>query len=82
MLYSIVMQDLTILTLIASALSSYAIFAAATRRKGKHLPPGPPGWPIIGNLLDMPSERSWIKFNEWAKRYGILIACHQFEERS
>ena len=35
------------------------------------LPPGPKGYPVIGNLLDMPSRTPWIKFAEWSKVYGI-----------
>lgn len=37
------------------------------------LPRGPPGWPIIGNVLDMPSEQEWFKFTEWRDTYGSLL---------
>ena len=34
------------------------------------LPPGPKKLPLIGNLLDMPTDHEWLKFAEWASRYG------------
>ncbi|KAJ8690937.1 hypothetical protein PTI98_010555 [Pleurotus ostreatus] len=37
------------------------------------LPPGPRGYPIIGNLLDMPSEHQWVKYHEWSKKYNSDI---------
>jgi hypothetical protein len=35
----------------------------------RKVPPGPPGYPIIGNLLDMQDE-PWLKFTGWRKKYG------------
>lgn len=37
------------------------------------MPPGPRRVPIIGNALQMPREREWVKFAEWAKAYGKQI---------
>ena len=34
------------------------------------LPPGPKGYPLIGNLFDMPAQSSWIVYDEWRKTYG------------
>jgi hypothetical protein len=34
------------------------------------LPPGPPGWPIIGNVLDVPSRDEHVKYAELSKKYG------------
>ncbi|KAL4888249.1 cytochrome P450 [Aspergillus ambiguus] len=36
-------------------------------------PPGPPGKPIVGNLLEIPNKHSWLKFAEWAKEYGTIF---------
>jgi hypothetical protein len=33
-------------------------------------PPGPKGWPIIGNLLDMPKGRTQPVFMRLSKKYG------------
>ena len=40
---------------------------------GLSLPPGPPGKPIIGNLLDLPTQQQWVGFSQLGKRYGT---CH------
>ncbi|KXN82774.1 O-methylsterigmatocystin oxidoreductase [Leucoagaricus sp. SymC.cos] len=37
------------------------------------LPPGPKGWPVIGNLLDMPVEFEWKTYHEWCKKFGTDI---------
>ena len=40
--------------------------------KGSKLPPGPPGKPLIGSLLDITPLHSWFKFKEWGDKYGPL----------
>ena len=34
-------------------------------------PPGPPGWPVIGNLLDVPPSFPWLAFTKHSKKYGM-----------
>lgn len=36
------------------------------------LPPGPKGYPIIGNLFDMPFEQQWVSYRKWCKEYSKL----------
>lgn len=40
---------------------------------GTRLPDGPPGKPLVGNLLDLPPVHSWLTFHAWSKRYGPLF---------
>ena len=39
---------------------------------GLPLPPGPKGYPLIGNLFDMPApvRKPWVVYDEWRKTYG------------
>ena len=34
--------------------------------------PGPPGWPVIGNILDIEAERLHVRLDDWAKIYGDI----------
>jgi hypothetical protein len=43
------------------------------RRGGRPYPPGPRPLPIIGNLLDIPSNFSWLTYTRFAKIYGTNL---------
>lgn len=49
------------------------VFSDHKRRGGLPYPPGPPPWPIIGNLLDAPKNAPWIAYSEMSKKYGRHI---------
>ena len=42
------------------------------RRSAAPLPPGPRGYPLVGNFFDMPSLQSqnWLTFAKWGEIYG------------
>ena len=44
---------------------------------GLPLPPGPKGYPLIGNFFDMPVHKPWVVYDEWRKTYGkcFIIKC-------
>lgn len=33
-------------------------------------PPGPKGYPLIGNLLAAPSAKPWLVYDKWFEVYG------------
>lgn len=61
-------------TSVLAAIVAVAVLYALTgkRRSKAKLPPGPPGLPVVGNILDIPKSRPWVKFAEWTDKYGEL----------
>ncbi|KAJ7881999.1 hypothetical protein B0H14DRAFT_2704189, partial [Mycena olivaceomarginata] len=45
-------------------------------RRTSMLPPGPPGDPLIGHLLRMPTKDSALVLHEWSKTYGEFSMNH------
>ncbi|KAK7046845.1 cytochrome P450 [Favolaschia claudopus] len=54
------------------AVSAFALLTwlSLFRKKKFTTPPGPPGWPLIGNMFDLPKKESWKAYLEWSNRYN------------
>ncbi|KAH9937586.1 cytochrome P450 [Fomitopsis serialis] len=47
----------------------------SSRARG-YLPPGPPGWPLIGNALDVPKTGAWKTFAKWSDEWGDIMTLN------
>ncbi|KAI0253128.1 cytochrome P450 [Lactifluus subvellereus] len=51
------------------------ILRGITKKATPPLPPGPKGWPIIGNLFDIPNLKDDFTktYTKWARMYGSIV---------
>ncbi|KAH7919454.1 cytochrome P450 [Leucogyrophana mollusca] len=40
---------------------------------GLPLPPGPRGFPLLGNIFDIDPARPWLTYTDWGKKYGDIV---------
>ncbi|KAG1851300.1 cytochrome P450 [Suillus subalutaceus] len=66
--------DVTWLNLLClTGVGVYLVKQVLIKKNPKPYPPGPRGWPLIGNVLDMPRVKRlklWLTFTEWGQKYG------------
>lgn len=62
-------SPLSVDTLLLFVGLSLALYKLA--RKKAPRPPGPKGYPIIGNVFDMPSINECDTFAKWRDQYGL-----------
>ncbi|KIJ64543.1 hypothetical protein HYDPIDRAFT_111879 [Hydnomerulius pinastri MD-312] len=48
----------------------------APYRQRRQMPPGPPGVPILGNALQVPTTMAWFRFTEWKEKYGPIYSLN------
>ncbi|KAJ3558856.1 hypothetical protein NM688_g680 [Phlebia brevispora] len=79
------MQGLTIITvyhawlvmmfMFAAILLRLTVAIARTYRLMKIMPPGPPGLPLLGNVLQI-GQLQWLRFTEWKQQYGPIFSLN------
>ncbi|KAI9453226.1 cytochrome P450 [Russula earlei] len=50
-----------------------SVYRWASKRTHLPLPPGPKGWPLLGNLLDIPTANIVETYTNWARKYGQIV---------
>ncbi|KJA26057.1 hypothetical protein HYPSUDRAFT_347562 [Hypholoma sublateritium FD-334 SS-4] len=65
-------------TLLAVILVAFLLRTRIKQRNRAPLPPGPAGYPVIGNLLELPHSYPWLEYASWAKRYGGVLSFKVF----
>ncbi|KAG2356982.1 cytochrome P450 [Suillus spraguei] len=70
--------NVTGLDLCLACIGLYLLKQVSNNKKPAAYPPGPPGWPLIGNILDMPHIKPWLIFTEWGKKYGHMSHIEVF----
>ncbi|KAJ3709804.1 cytochrome P450 [Lentinula guzmanii] len=66
------MLDLKYLDAVIGSFAVFSVYRLMTlEKRALPLPPGPRGWPIIGNLLDVPPKEEWFTFAKWGDTYVL-----------
>ncbi|KAG1869546.1 cytochrome P450 [Suillus subluteus] len=64
--------NVTWLDLCLASAGVYLVKQAFSKKNPAPYPPGPPGWPLIGNVSDIPHIKAWLTFAKWGKKYGDI----------
>ncbi|KAG2123185.1 cytochrome P450 [Suillus cothurnatus] len=64
--------NVTWLDLCLAGIGAYLVKYWVLSKNPASYPPGPRGWPLIGNIQDMPRIKPWLTFAEWGEKYGAI----------
>lgn len=64
--------DVTWFDLCLAGVGVYLAKQVLTKKNPAPYPPGPAGWPLVGNVSDMPRIKPCLAFTEWGKKYGDI----------
>ncbi|KAF5313822.1 hypothetical protein D9619_013035 [Psilocybe cf. subviscida] len=72
-----------ILCILALLIYKASRYLSDRRRNPSRLPPppGPKGYPLIGNIFDMPTSQQWRTYADWAKVYGDVFSFKVLGQR-
>ncbi|KAF8814215.1 cytochrome P450 [Phlegmacium glaucopus] len=59
---------------IALAMFAVVFLKKVFTKRSIPLPPGPSKLPLLDNLLDLPTDKTWITFSDWAKKWGDIVS--------
>jgi len=59
-------------------LASIEVIHDYQKHGGLPYPPGPRPKPIVGNLLDIPKDFSWLAYAQFSKTYGTSVSSSAF----
>ncbi|KAG1869506.1 cytochrome P450 [Suillus subluteus] len=63
--------NVTWLDLCLAGIGAYLVKQVLNKNPTSY-PPGPRGWPLVGNIQDIPQIKPWLTFTEWGKKYGAI----------
>ncbi|KAG2738465.1 cytochrome P450 [Suillus brevipes Sb2] len=67
------LTDVTWLDAFLACVGVYLAKRVFTKKNLAPYPPGPAGWPLIGNVLDIPRIKPCLTFAEWGEKYGDIM---------
>jgi hypothetical protein len=67
------LTDVTWLDAFLACVGVYLAKQVFTKKNPAPYPPGPAGWPLIGNVLDIPRIKPCLTFAEWGEKYGECL---------
>lgn len=65
-----------LLVAVAGAFAIFGFIRSFSNRKTGAYPPGPRGWPLIGNIFDIPAEYPWKVYRQWGREARKFCVAH------